>query len=39
MLRLLLLITGVVWASLLLISWSGPLDASSAQHKTSQESS
>jgi len=37
MMRLLLLLTGIVWASLLLISWSGPIDASPTTTATSSQ--
>jgi len=39
MFRFLVLLTGIVWASLLLISWSGPIDASPTQPQVNQEAS
>jgi len=39
MTRFLLLMTGITWAALMLLSWSGPIDASSTQPPTQQETS
>jgi len=39
MLRILLLLISIVWATLLLISWSGPIDASLPPDRVNLEAS